>query len=54
VNILYRELPDLARESVEREEALALLEAYVMAFQKAWTRRTLSTTQLLGGMEWKA
>jgi hypothetical protein len=54
MNILHRELPDLARESVEREKALALLEAYVMALRDAWTRRTLSTTKLLGGMEWKA
>jgi hypothetical protein len=53
-SFLYRELSNLARETVDREKAMAKLEAYVMALREAWTRRTLSTTQLLGGMEWKA
>lgn len=43
---LQREVSDLARESVRRNLELAKIEAMVAHFR-------MSTTQLLGGKEWK-
>lgn len=44
---LQREVSDLGRESIERDLELAKIEAMVARFR-------MSTTQLLGGKEWKA
>jgi len=44
---LQKEVSDLGRESVERDLELAKIEATM-------THLRMSTTQLIGGKEWKA